>query len=489
MKKLLLILIFLSFVFTSFSQTTDNIKNDTIIESISTLKDKVDGVQERLTTAENDLYKLTKLKISGYIQAQYQYFDNPSIYPNNYFSVRRARVKFVYEPINGINFVLQPDFSPGSIDIKDAYVQLNDPWIKTFSLYAGKFNRPNYEVEYSSSSREVPERSMVIRSLYPGERTIGAKLEIRPPKTNLKVQMAIFNGNDGLTILDANGVNINPVNKDFDNYKDFMGRITYGFRLGNFGVLDLGVHGYYGNIKATTTEVLNGNYELIKTVNIGDKLTKKWVGAEFQLYMDLLGGTTLKGEVLYGQNAFPGYIGNTTSLSSITSAKNDTLFINNITTNTSNIRPNQIKNFFGYYVYLTKNIGKRNQVAVRYDYYDPNIDIKAGDIALTNYNNNSTKTDNKITTTGNFVTTNTTKTVVNDKYTSGTSDVKYGTWTFAYSYFFTENIKVMLAYEMPTNSKSENLQTKYTVNGVSNTLDYGTVFPQNTLTVRLQVKF
>ena len=185
-------------------------EQDTLKENVGTLRDKVSGVEERLATAEGDLAKLTKIKLSGYIQAQFQHFEASNAYPDNVFMLRRVRIKFQYEPINGVVFVLQPDFVPGNITLKDAYVQLNDRWLKTFSLWAGKFNRPNYEVEYSSSSREVPERSRVIRAIYPDERATGAKLEIAPPKIPLKVQLAVFNGNGGLTIPDAAGVNINP---------------------------------------------------------------------------------------------------------------------------------------------------------------------------------------------------------------------------------------------------------------------------------------
>jgi hypothetical protein len=178
MKKLSLIALML--VTTLFFKA--NAQEPTVDEKLSEVNDKVSGLTERLATDEADLGKLTKIKISGYIQAQYQYFESPALLSttNNYFSIRRARVKITYEALDGIKFVLQPDFSPGALSLKDAYVVLNDRWTKTFSLTAGKFNRPNYEVEYSSSQRELPERSSVIKALYPGERAIGAKLEFNP---------------------------------------------------------------------------------------------------------------------------------------------------------------------------------------------------------------------------------------------------------------------------------------------------------------------
>ncbi len=45
------------------------------------------------------------------------------------------------------------------------------------------------------SQREVMERSRVIRTIYPGEREVGAKLEFTPVKVPLKLQFAVLNGN------------------------------------------------------------------------------------------------------------------------------------------------------------------------------------------------------------------------------------------------------------------------------------------------------
>ncbi len=477
-------------------------EQDTLKENVITLRDKISGVEERVATAEGDLAKLTKIKLSGYIQAQYMHYEAANAYPSNVFMLRRVRIKFQYEPINGVVFVLQPDFVPGNITLKDAYVQLNDRWLKTFSLWAGKFNRPNYEVEYSSSNREVPERSRVIRAIYPDERATGAKLEIAPPKIPLKIQLAVFNGNDGLTIPDASGANINPLNNDFDNHKDFMGRVTYTFKLGKVGALGIGAHGYYGAIKANTTDVLNSDYTYNKSLdNIGKLVRKNWVGFEAQLYFDFLGGLALKGEYIFGVNGTPGYMSKTSVVSPMTSVlKNDTLTLTTLTTNTTNNRPAIEKSFSGYYVYLIKNIGKRHQVAVRYDYYDPNTKVASDQIGIAKWD-----AAIKTTTTNNFtyagtdavIATNAqTKTVVVNNLKSGTSDIKYQTISLAYTYFFDDNIKIMLGYEIPLNKKVGvnangvgNVTSSYAVNGEPGVYDYSQAIKQNTLTLRLQVKF
>ena len=109
--------------------------------------------------------------------------------PTNTFYIRRARIKFTYEPVDGVKFVLQPDFSTGNLTLKDAYAVVNIPKLKDVTLWAGQFNRPDYEVEYSSSQREVFERSRVIRAIYPGEREIGVKAGVHrfynPPEISV----------------------------------------------------------------------------------------------------------------------------------------------------------------------------------------------------------------------------------------------------------------------------------------------------------------
>lgn len=512
MKKILtnfrsITLIFVFYLITSGILAQNQIEllqtgQDTLKEKVSTIRDQISGIEERVATAEADLAKLTKIKLSGYIQAQYMHYEAANAYPAHLFMIRRARFKIQYEPVNGVVFVLQPDFVPGNISVKDAYLQLNDRWLKTFSLTAGKFNRPNYEVEYSSSSREVPERSRLIRAIYPDERAIGAKLEINPPSVPIKVQLALFNGNDGLVIPDASGVNVNLAsNQDFDNHKDLMGRVTYNFRLGNIGALTIGAHGYYGKIKANTTDLLNSDYTYNKSSeNIATLIRKNWAGAEFQAYFDFLGGLALKGEFIAGVNGTPGYTVKTSVASPMTtSLKNDTLSLTTLTTNTTNSRPAIEKNFMGGYLYLIKNIGKKHQVAVRYDYYDPNTKVKSDQIGLAKWDASKTTTANSFTYAGSdpVIATNTqTKTVVTNNLKSGTSDLKYHTVTMAYSYYFDDNIKIMLAYEIPMNGKVGvntagvgNLTSSYTVNGQPGLYDYSDAIHQNTLTLRLQVKF
>jgi hypothetical protein len=456
MKKLTSTL-FICFIFLSLLVKAQ--ENKELSEKITGLGDIVTGINERLATTESDLSKLNKIKVSGYIQGQFQHFESLSTQPENYFSLRRVRLKFTYEMPEGIKFVLQPDFAPGSLSLKDAYAVVNEPWTKAFSLWMGKFNRPNYEVEYSSSKREVTERSLLIRTLYPGERAIGAKLEFNPLSLPLHVQLALLNGNEGLTIKDASGTNLNATdNKDFDNFKDIMARVTCNLKLGNFGGLDLGAHGYFGSVKSIALKTLKSDYSTINDVNYGAPLKRNWLGVEFQLFADILGGTSIKGEYIAGKNATTGY--SPLDASGTIAAKPG--------------MPNYVNNFAGYYLYFIKNLGKKNQFALRYDYYDPNTDLKGKDVAVKNFVSSDAL-------------------VASVK--SGKSDLATSTLAFAFHHYFYHNVRITLNYDIVQNEKvgSTGLvtddYTKADGTKVLKGVDWGKAVNQNVLTLRIQAKF
>ena len=101
------------------------------------MKAKPHALDERVLVNETDLGKLNKIKVSGYIQAQWEKFGadlEKVLGTSNTFYIRRARIKFTYEPLDGVKFVLQPDFSTGNLALKDAYAVVNIPKLKDWSF-------------------------------------------------------------------------------------------------------------------------------------------------------------------------------------------------------------------------------------------------------------------------------------------------------------------------------------------------------------------
>jgi hypothetical protein len=409
MKKLLAItiLIVLSIYGYSQTQTIDSLK-----EVIDRHEGKLNTLDERVLVNEADLGKLNKIKISGYIQAQWDYYGK-DLYktnePNNTFYIRRARIKFTYEALDGVKFVLQPDFSTGNLTLKDAYAVVNIPKLKDFTLWAGQFNRPDYEVEYSSSQREVLERSRVIRAIYPGEREIGAKLEYIGSTIPLKFQLMAMNGN--FTGTQA---------KDVDSKKDLMGRLVYSVKLPDAGIgIDFGPNFYYGGNRAKVNPYIINNTGVLDSIYVGDYLDKKLAGGEVQIFADVLGGLAIKGEYIAGVNS---------------TASTTTVAIN-ATVTAKKAAAGTLKNFSGYYVYLIKNIGPKNQFVAKYDYYDPNTKLSGDDAG---------------------------------------KDIYYNTLTLAWQYYLNDFIRISLNYEMPKNE-------------INST--YPTDLKDNTLDIRIQAKF
>ncbi|MBS1904376.1 MAG: hypothetical protein JSS75_11775 [Bacteroidetes bacterium] len=169
-------------------------------EKISTLEGKVDGVTDRVTELENTVSGLSKLKISGYIQPQWQWQDVDSlgsqVNSRNAFTIRRGRVKFVHKT-GSIGYTLYPDITENGVVMKEVFAD----WFATKELTVsmGAMNRPfGYEIAYSSSAREVTERSLFENRFFNGERDLGLQVAYAPNLGGIKplIELGIFNGTD-----------------------------------------------------------------------------------------------------------------------------------------------------------------------------------------------------------------------------------------------------------------------------------------------------
>jgi phosphate-selective porin len=385
MKKFLALVFFAICSLYGFSQEQEV---DSLKEVIESQEGRITALDERVLINETDLGKLNKIKVSGYVQAQWERYgadlERSNGY-NNTFFIRRARIKFTYEALDGVKFVLQPDFSTGNLALKDAYAVLNIPKLRSWTIWAGQMNRPNYEVEYSSSQREVLERSRIIRTIYPGEREIGVKLEYIGIKVPLKFQLMAMNGN--FTGTQA---------KDVDSYKDIMARLVYSIKLPSAGIgIDLGPNIYHGaNLSKNNKYFKNSDGTIDSLKSVWKYLDKNWVGGEIQVFADVLGGMAVKGEYIAGKNSTPSTVAANATVTQMKSS------------------PSMYNNFSGYYIYFIKNIGSKNQFVAKYDYYDPNTKLEGDD--------------------------------------SGNS-VYYKTWTLAWQYYLNDFIRISLNYEMPKN--------------------------------------
>lgn len=300
--------------------------DDTKEESTEELAGKLESLSEALTETRNKVEALSRLKVTGYIQAQYLDDERSKNELNgaatrnlDQFSIRRGRVKFVYQMNPTSRFVIQPDITTSGVVLKDGYVELTEPWTTwKHTLTAGQFNWPfGFEIGYSSSSREVPERSRVVRMLFPGERDRGVMLSGLGLGKRLSYRIAVVNGTGTTQSFDAN------------KRKDIVGRLGY-----NFGAVDAGASLYRGSdLVATATNAK------------GVEFDKDRIGVDFQ-WTTPIQGLGIRGEYITGTQAPAAG-----------------------TTRT------QSHDVSGWYFYAIQNFGKRHQFVVRADQYDPDTDV------------------------------------------------------------------------------------------------------------------
>jgi hypothetical protein len=443
------------------------VKAQEAVSALDTLPGNVEQLQSNVSL-------LSKLKISGYIQAQWQMADTIGSLAgfsagdfkgtDNRFMIRRGRIKFAY--VNDwAQYVLQFDVTEKGMGIKDAYISITEPWIKYFTLTGGAFNRPfGYEIEYSSSSRETPERSRVFQTLFNQERDLGAKITIQAPKTSpwnfIKLDAGLFTGN---------GLNV-----ETDKYKDFIGHLSANKTFMNENLsVGLGASYYNGGWAAGTKYVYKMSdagstkgFVVDSTgYKVGAKIERSYYGIDAQISLNsIIGITTVRGEYIWGTQ--PGTektsgspTGNwTKDPATVYTTQYDTMThiaITTAKTTTSGYDPYK-RNFSGGYVYFVQSIGQtKHELVVKYDWYDPNTEVSGDEIGV-----NGSKT--------------------------GAPDLEYNTIGLGWIYHWNSNVKFTAYYEIVNNEKASVPLTSKDLNGTNN---YTKDLKDNILTIRVQYKF
>ncbi len=365
------------------TDTTDSTEND-----LDQLKGVVNDLNESSTEYKTYVDFLRKIKVTGYIQAQYRSTDldgttapfSGGNFPGNthkHFQIRRGRLKVNYDNVLS-QYVLQIDVTTTGVAIKDAFASVTEPWLQSFGMQIGVFDRPfGYEISYSSSMRESPERSRVFQTLFPGERDLGAKLFYAPQigsMSFLRVDAGVFNGTGS-------------VGTDFDNFKDFIGHagVQIPFEDANAS-LDLGISGYLGNVRNNTKYLWKngspsgGIYGMVldsSDTNQGAGVPRKYFGFDMQLYYDVpvFGGMALRGEILTGTQP-----GTSDSVRIGTGIRPTGRSLSTVSPAVQPLGPMYQRNFLGWYISFIQNLGTNDQIILKFDRYDPNSEVTGNDI-------------------------------------------------------------------------------------------------------------
>lgn len=332
-------------------------------------KGRVEALGEQVSTMQSDLDKLKKLKFSGYVQARYDLGELSkdavawkstgafSSANTNRFYIRRGRLKLTYDSSPLSQAVVYFDGGEDrAVTLLEAYVTLKDPWTPNHrhALNVGQMNVPfGYELERSSSVRELPERSKAENVLFKGERDRGLTLTSQwLPR--LQTVVGLVNGG-GIKHVDF-------PNSTPRNGKDLVGRARW-----SQGIFDVAGSIYSGKnvvpLAADTFMVADGSYQHDKT--------RYGVDAQFYYQLPTIGGGSLKGELYSGHEVNPD------SLAALTLSKKPARALGRVLTSWgANHTSHLATDFTGWYAMWVQNLGEQLQVAGRYDFFDPNTDVE-----------------------------------------------------------------------------------------------------------------
>ncbi|HEY0705543.1 MAG TPA: porin [Polyangia bacterium] len=271
-----------------------------LADRIAKLEGQMEGLGEPFSAMQTDVAGLKKLKFSGYVQGRYEWHDDANYglegtrrRETNRFYVRRGRIKSTYAG-DMTELVLQIDATGDGVALRDAeasFVLTNEnPWLPSaepweLKLTMGQFKVPfGFEVLQSSSERELPERTAMVRALVPGERDRGVRLQYS--YGFFRFMGAVINGN---FTNDADHGTF-----DQTSWKDIVGRVQ-----GDFDFLVLGLSAHQGRFLRLTrqpsTAMPVAGYE---------RYSRLRFGADTQIYADIpgLGGLTLRGELIWARD-------------------------------------------------------------------------------------------------------------------------------------------------------------------------------------------
>lgn len=483
---------------------------DALKDEQVTLKGDLEGLKESYTETKNTVDKLNKFTISGYTQFQYRYAVDTvansgfnigeyqggslpvaKINNNNggdisgVLQIRRGRLKVSYKGDQSAASA-ELEILPQGVSLKDLQMSFKEPWVKSFGIKGGVFDRPfGYEIGYSSSALEVLERTRAAQILMPGEKDMGVSLFMDVDDNApaflqyIDLKAGLFSGNGGTSV-------------ELDDNKDFIGRFGVKLPLENIGLaFDAGVSAYIGKTRTnfdTVFTLTDKQWHKTALTSETRDLDRKYTGVDAQLYYDVpvLGGMSIKGEYMWGKQ--PGTakssvsirpyefddvtsteVKSVTGVTTTVDADKDVSAVSTTTSSTSAWNYSKPlyayeREFASYYIWLTQNLGKKVQISARYDMYDPNTAVEEGDFKAVADSKDPKKMSSKSLT---------------------AADLAYTTISTGLSYQINGNTRIGAYYDIVQNEKVE----KADANGLIINKHLVDDLKDNILAIRLQYKF
>jgi hypothetical protein len=339
-----------------------------IDQRLGALESKLAGTEETVGAMQSSVDGFKKLKIGGFIQGRYEYHQDAvdgTLRPKNEnrFYVRHAYLGAKYEGKNAEYFLQIDANNNDGFALKDAEASLVDTWTPFhLKLTLGQFKVPfGYEILQSDADREMPERSQVILSLFPGDRDRGLRLQ--GSYEMLRLNVALVNGASFGQKDPSNYFGVVQNGYDPNGFKTLVGRV--GVDLGS-------LVGGFSWMWGRTLDTKFGALDVVDTSSTAGKLLpdtytyyeQTRLGADVEGYVDVpeLGGLAVKGELIWARRTNLDYAG--TPANSCLNSQS-----------------------LGWMVTVVQNIGSYLGVALRLDQFDPllssTVDSKCYDTAVT----------------------------------------------------------------------------------------------------------
>jgi hypothetical protein len=316
-------------------------------QRLSAVESKLAGTEEAVGAMQASVDGFKKLKITGFIQGRYEYHQDAvdgTLRPKseNRFYVRHGYLGARYEGKNA-EFFMQIDANNNDgVVLKDAEASFVDTWTPLhLKLTLGQFKVPfGYEILQSDADREMPERSTVILSLFPGDRDRGLRLQGSYEMFRLNV--ALVNGASFGQKDPSNFFGVTQNGYDPNGFKTVVGRVgvDLGSLVGGFSWMwGRALDTAFGKLDMTSGKLLPDTYTYFAQTRLG---------ADVQGYVDVptLGGLAVKGEVIWARK---------TNLDYAYTPANSCL-------NTQSL---------GWMVTVVQNFGQYLGLALRLDQFDP----------------------------------------------------------------------------------------------------------------------
>lgn len=332
-----------------------------LVDELKQINARLKQLQDGLDTSKKDITALQRFQWRGY--AQFQFGDTEegpnslggtNRTNNDGFTFRRIRLSATHKMDDRTQLKVSLDAGGSqrtSVELRDAQIRYDIT--KGISAYAGQELTPlGYELERSSSEREMPERSIYNRTLFAGDRMRGAYLRgtISPGVT---ATLGVMNG---LTISD-------PQQGDANRFGNLSGTALAGVAGIRFTTRnsEVGLGGMVGQRPGTAGRTItnwtdsnnNGTVDVGEVRNTIVPATgsnaRRFVYVDGALH-DLVNGLTLRGELMLGRDRVP------TLNNNVPIATTDTSVL-------------------GYHLQATYAIDAKNALTARYESFDPDTGI------------------------------------------------------------------------------------------------------------------